>query len=315
MNADVPSGLLVAVGGNSLIRAGQRGTAEEQRANAAVTAHVLTELIATGHRLVITHGNGPQVGAQLLRSELSTPQAYPLSLDLCVATTQGEIGYLLQSTLQAMLQQRNIQTTVATIITQVAVDPGAAAFRQPSKPIGPSYSKATAEEKARDCGWVLREDAAHGYRRVVASPEPLAIIEIDLIRACVGNGFTVIAAGGGGIPVVREGGRLVGVEAVIDKDHASALLANELQLEKLLISTDVEHVYLDYQRPNQQPIHAMSVREAEQYLADGHFLEGSMKPKIEAAIAFLRNGGKEVVISDPEHLLAAFAGKGGTRVV
>jgi carbamate kinase len=214
-----------------------------------------------------------------------------------------------------MLQRRNIRTTVATIITQVEVDPSAGAFLRPSKPIGPFYSKETAREKEREFGWVLREDAARGYRRIVASPEPLAIIEIDIIRACLGNGFTVIAAGGGGIPVVRKGSRLLGVEAVIDKDHASALLANELKLEKLLISTDVEHVYLDYQRAHQQAIHEMSVREAERYLEEGHFLEGSMKPKIEAAISFLRNGGKEVVISNPEHLLAAFAGRGGTRVV
>jgi carbamate kinase len=315
MSADVPSGLLVAVGGNSLIRAGQRGTADEQRANAVVTAGILTELIAAGHRLVITHGNGPQVGAQLLRSELSATQAYPLSLDVCVAATQGEIGYLLQGTLQAMLQRRNIHATVATIITQVEVDPRAGEFLRPSKPIGPFYSKDMAGEKARQLGWVLKEDAARGYRRVVASPEPLAIVELEIIRACLGNGFTVIAAGGGGIPVVREGGGLVGVEAVIDKDHASALLANELKIEKLLISTDVEHVYLNYQRANQQAIHEMGVREAEHYLEKGHFLEGSMKPKIEAAISFLRHGGKEVVISDPEHLLAAFAGKGGTRIV
>jgi carbamate kinase len=214
-----------------------------------------------------------------------------------------------------MLQQRNIHATVATIITQVEVDPSAGEFLRPSKPIGPFYSEETAREKAREFGWVLKEDAVRGYRRVVASPEPLAIVEIDIIRACLGNGFTVIAAGGGGIPVGREGGRLVGVEAVIDKDHASALLANELKLDKLLISTDVEHVYLDYQRAHQQPIHEMCVSEAEYYLGKGHFLEGSMKPKIEAAISFLRHGGKEVMISDPEHLLAAFAGKGGTRII
>jgi carbamate kinase len=315
MSAGRPAGLLVAVGGNSLIRAGQRGTADQQRANVVVIARVLTELIATDHRLVITHGNGPQVGAQLLRSELSSTQAYPLSLDLCVAMTQGEIGYLLQGTLQAMLRQRNIQATVATVITQVEIDPRASEVLRPSKPIGPFYSPETAREKARERGWVLKEDAARGYRRVVASPEPLAIVELDLIRACLGNGFTVIAAGGGGIPVVREAGRLIGVEAVIDKDHASALLANELNIETLLISTDVEHVYLNYQGANQQPIHEMCVSDAEHYLEQGHFLEGSMKPKIEAAISFLRHGGKEVVISDPEHLLAAFVGQGGTRII
>jgi len=315
MSADVPPGLLVAIGGNSLIRSGQRGTVAEQRANVMVTARVLTELIATGHRLVITHGNGPQVGAQLLRSELSGTHAYPLSLDLCVAMTQGEIGYLLQGTLQAMLQQRNIQATVATIITQVEVDPRARAFLRPSKPIGPFYSQETAREKARELGWVLQEDAARGYRRVVPSPEPLAIVELEVIRTCLRNGITVIAAGGGGIPVVQQGGRLVGVEAVIDKDHTSALLAHKLHIETLLISTDVEYVYLNYQRANEQAIHEMGVSEAARYLEQGHFLEGSMKPKIEAAISFLRHGGKKVVISDPEHLLVAFAGQGGTQIV
>jgi carbamate kinase len=306
--------LLIAVGGNSLIRAGERGTVAQQFANARVTAEAVAGLAARGYHIVITHGNGPQVGAQLLRSEIASSQTYALPLDICVAMTQGEIGYLLENSLHSALDDLGLQTPIAVMITKVLVHKDDPAFKRPTKPIGPFYSREVAERKKAELGWDVVEDAARGFRRVVPSPKPFAIVGLDVIRECLEKEFIVIAAGGGGIPVLRDGNSIQGVEAVVDKDWVSGLLAKELQIERLAISTDVEHVCLNYKKPGQEAISRMTVQIAKGYLAQGHFTEGSMKPKIETAIDFLESGGHEVIITDPEHLVDAVEGNAGTRI-
>ncbi len=314
MAPDRRTTILIAVGGNSLIRAGQKGTIAEQIENARATAGHIAELAARGFGIVVTHGNGPQVGAQLLRAEAGTTQTYPLPLDVCVAMTQGEIGCILQRTLQAALNERGLDIPIAAILTQVYVDLHDPAFMKPTKPIGPFYSEESARRKQQELGWSIVEDAARGYRRVVASPMPKRIVEAEVIARCLDEGMLVIAVGGGGIPVTGNGGALRGAEAVIDKDRASSLLASELGLERMIISTDVDQVYLNYKKPDQTALGSLTFEGAQHYLCAGHFSEGSMKPKIEAALDFLRNGGKEVIITNPEHLLAALDGRAGTHI-
>jgi carbamate kinase len=311
----MPKLALVAIGGNSLLRAGERGAIAEQRANAALTARYLVQLIQHGYHLVLTHGNGPQVGAQWLRSEIASAQVSPEPLDVCVADTEGAIGYVLERALADALADARLAIPVATLIAQVVVDERDPAFRHPTKPVGPFYSADESRRRERELGWQMVEDAARGYRRVVPSPEPLEIVELGAIRSLVRDGYLVITAGGGGIPVVRRDGHLVGVEAVIDKDRASALLASLLNIDTFIISTDTEHVYLNYRRPDQRAVARMTASEAQAYLDAGHFPPGSMGPKIAAAIGFLRRGGGEVIISAPEHLLDAALGKTGTRIV
>jgi carbamate kinase len=272
-------------------------------------------LARRGLRIVITHGNGPQVGAQLLRSESGSSQTYSLPLDVCVAMTQGEIGYILQTSLQSILKNKNVPIHVASLITQVLVDKHDQAFLKPTKPIGPFYSKETAERKKVELGWDIVEDAARGYRRVVPSPKPLGIIELEIIKDCLENGIIVIASGGGGIPVSVENGKIIGVEAVIDKDRASSLLASQLGIERFVISTEVEQVFINFKKPNQEALKNTDLDMIKLYLEEGHFLEGSMKPKIEAAIEFLENGGKEVIITNPEHIVDAVDGLTGTHIV
>ncbi|HXZ29475.1 MAG TPA: carbamate kinase [Terriglobales bacterium] len=307
--------MLLAVGGNSLIRAGEKGTVAEQRENTRRTAAAILDLIRQGYRLVITHGNGPQVGAALLRSERASDQVPGHSLDVCDAATQGEIGYLLQQSLNNELAHAGLRVPVVTVLTQVVVSPDDPAMRHPTKPIGPFYSRADAEERRRLLGWQIVEDAARGYRRVVPSPEPVDVVELEVIRDLVHDGVLVIAAGGGGIPVMRANGGLQGVEAVIDKDRASALLAYELGVDLFAISTDTDFVYLDYKRPEQRSIRLATAGEMEAYLAEGHFPPGNMGPKVGSALRFLRHGGKEVVITSYEHLAEAVAGRAGTHIV
>jgi carbamate kinase len=311
----MPKLALVAIGGNSLLRAGERGTIDEQRANAALTARYLVRLIQHGYHLVLTHGNGPQVGAQWLRSEIASAQVSPEPLDVCVADTEGAIGYILESALQDALADARLAIPVATIIAQVVVDAEDPAFEHPTKPVGPFYSADEARRREQQLGWYMVEDAARGYRRVVPSPAPLEIVEIDAIGSMVHDGYVVITVGGGGIPVVRRGRHLVGVEAVIDKDSASGLLAHLLRIETLFISTATEHVYLNYARPEQRALARLTVSEAQGYLDAGHFPPGSMGPKIAAAIRFLRGGGKNVIITAPECLLDAALGRTGTWIV
>lgn len=306
--------MLLAVGGNSLIRAGEKGTIAEQRGNAQRTAAQIVGLIRAGYRIVLTHGNGPQVGAELLRSERGASQVPGLPLDVCGASTQGEIGYLLQQSLESELQLAGLHVPLATVISQSLVSLDDPSMKHPSKPIGPFYSRADAEERRRLFGWAIVEDAARGYRRVVASPEPLEIIELEVIRDLVEQGVLVIACGGGGIPVVWRNGRLEGVEAVIDKDRASALLATRLGADLFVISTDTDCVYLDYKKPAQRALRQVRAAKLEEYAKAGHFPPGNMGPKIESVLRFLRDGGKEAIITSCENLCQAVAGSAGTHM-
>lgn len=306
---------LIAIGGNSLIRAGEKGTIAEQIANARRTAHAVIGLIRAGYRLVITHGNGPQVGAQLLRSERGSDQVPGQTLDVCGASTQGEIGYLLSQALRDELALAGLNVPVVALITQTLVSANDPAMQNPTKPIGPFYSREVAEEKKRQFGWQIVEDAARGYRRVVPSPEPLDIVELEIIRSLVDSGVLVVACGGGGIPVIEENGALRGVEAVIDKDRASAMLASKLGVDLFAISTDSDYVYFDYKKPTQRALTLATVSEMEGYYDAGHFPPGNMGPKIESALRFLYNGGHEVVITTYEHICDAVAGTAGTRIV
>lgn len=306
---------LIAIGGNSLIRAGEKGTVAEQLANARHTAAAMVGLIRDGFHLVVTHGNGPQVGAQLLRSERASDQVPGQTLDVCGAASQGEIGYLIAQSLRLELAAANIYVPVATIITQTIVSRDDPAMSHPTKPIGPFYSRADAEDKKRLFGWQIVEDAARGYRRVVPSPEPIEIVEYPIIKALVDQGMLVVACGGGGIPVVRTDGGLEGIEAVIDKDRASALLATELGVDLFIISTDADCVYLDYKKSTQRKLPRATVPEMERYYSEGQFPPGNMGPKIESALRFLNSGGKEVIITSYEFLETAVAGGAGTRIV
>ena len=306
---------LIAVGGNSLIRAGEKGTVSEQLENSRRTAAAIVALVRDGWHIVVTHGNGPQVGADLLRSERAADQVPSLTLDVCGASTQGEIGYVLSQSLGHELAAAGIRKRVASVVTQTVVSADDPAMLHPTKPIGPFYSQADAEFRRRTLGWHIVEDAARGYRRVVPSPEPIEIVELEVIRDLVDAGVLVIACGGGGIPVVRENGMLRGVEAVIDKDRASALLALELGVDLFIISTDVDCVYLDYKKPSQRALDYVTAADLEQHCRAGHFPPGNMGPKIESALRFLRGEGREVVITCYEQLAAAVSGRAGTHVV
>jgi carbamate kinase len=306
---------LVAVGGNSLIRAGEKGSIAEQLANTRRTAEAIVGLVLLGYRLVITHGNGPQVGAQLLRSERAANVVYSQTLDVCGACSQGEIGYMLAQSLKNELAAAGIGMPVASLVTQAVVSADDPAMQNPSKPIGPFYSRADAEEKKRLLGWEIVEDAARGYRRVVPSPDPVEILELDIIRSLLKRGVLVVSAGGGGIPVMRVGSRLQGVEAVIDKDRASALLASELGVDLFVITTDTDYVYLNYRTPGQVPLRHATASQLQEYHREGHFPPGNMGPKVESVLRFLRSGGKEAVITSYEHLCEAVQGLAGTHIV
>jgi carbamate kinase len=305
---------VVAIGGNSLLKPGERGTLEEQRANLSVTCEGIAAVMAAGYRVVVTHGNGPQVGDALLRSELAAPQVPPLSLDACVAETQATIGYLLQQLLQETLQRHGLRRPVVTMVTQVLVSRRDPAWRHPTKPVGPAYSPEEAERHRAARGWTMVEDAGRGYRRVVPSPEPKSIMELAAIQGALTSDALVIACGGGGIPVVFKRDRLVGIDAVIDKDRVSSLLAWELEAELFLISTGIEQVAINFDTPQQQLISSMTVPEACRYLREGQFAAGSMGPKIEAALAYLERGGHLAIITSPERIPEALQGMAGTRI-
>lgn len=306
---------LVAIGGNALIRAGEKGTIAEQLANTRRTAASIRALIELGYGLVITHGNGPQVGAQLLRSERASDVAYSQTLDVCGAASQGEIGYLLAQSLHNELSAAGLDIPVVCVITQTVVAADDPAMQHPSKPIGPFYSRADAEEKKRALGWHIVEDADRGYRRVVPSPQPLEIVEFDLIHELVNHGALVVSTGGGGIPVVREDGALRGVEAVIDKDRASSVLAAQLDVDLFAICTDADYVYLNYKQAGQQALHHVTASELESYHRAGHFPAGNMGPKVESVLSFLRHGGREAVITSFEQLPDAIKGNAGTHIL
>ncbi len=306
---------LVAVGGNSLVGAGETGRIEEQRANARRTAEGIVRVMQGGCAVVVTHGNGPQVGAALFRSERAAAHVYRHTLDVCVATTQGEIGYVLQQALAGAMASAGLRPSVVTVLSQVVVSADDPAMRAPSKPVGPFLSQQDAERARDRDGWQIVEDAARGWRRVVPSPEPLEIVEERIIGDLFRRGVVVIALGGGGIPVVRENGNLRGIEAVIDKDAASGLLATRLSVDRLIISTDTDRVYLNYRKPGQQPLDRVSAAELRGYRDGGHFPPGNMGPKVDAALRFLAAGGREAVITCYGQLADAVQGRAGTHIL
>ena len=306
---------VLALGGNAILQRNQKGTFEEQYENVKSTTTQIATLVNDGFRIVIVHGNGPQIGATVIRHEMGQTKVPPLPLHACGAETQGFLGYIIQQSLRDELARRGSKRAVATIITQVIVDKSDPAFKHPSKPIGPFYTKEQRDTLLRDrSDLVVEEDSGRGYRRFVPSPDPKEVVEGEAIRVLVENESVVIACGGGGIPVIRQRTRLQGVEAVIDKDLAAERLATSIHAESLVILTDVEGVYLDYGRPDQRLLSKISSSELEIHAQKGYFAKGSMGPKVEAAIRFLRNGGKRAVIANLGDLGAAIKGSAGTQV-
>lgn len=307
---------VVAIGGNSLIKDEAHKTVPDQFDAVRETATHIAEMIAQDWNVVITHGNGPQVGFILLRSELSSGVLHPVPLDSCGADTQGAIGYMIQQALHNEFLRRGIARQCVTVVTQVLVDSNDPALHNPSKPIGSFYKEEEARAKMKSEGWTMVEDAGRGWRRVVSSPQPQQIIERDAIDTLIKNGFIVAAVGGGGVPVVRdETGRLSGIEAVIDKDLASSLLATELHADLLLISTAVEKVAINFRKPDQRDLERITLSEAKHYYKEGHFAKGSMGPKIQAVINYLERGGRAALITMPETIDRALAGLTGTWIV
>jgi carbamate kinase len=308
--------VVIAVGGNSLITDQEHRTVLDQYTAAGETSHHIAPIAGAGYRVVVTHGNGPQVGFILLRSELSKKVLHQVPLENCVADTQGAIGYQIAQTLKNELQRQGIDKEVASLVTQVVVDAEDPRFNNPSKPIGPFMSEEDARQHAENDGWVVTEDAGRGWRRLVPSPLPLEIIELPTIRALLDAGVIVIAVGGGGIPVVRlADGSLRGIDAVIDKDKASGLLARQLGASVLVFSTSVDKVALNFNTPQQVDLGKITVADCQRYLEEGHFAPGSMRPKIEAAIEFLEAGGERVIVTQPHHLEQALYGIFGTHIV
>lgn len=309
--------VVIAIGGNSLIPDADHTTVQDQYLAAAETDDHIASLVQDGWDVAISHGNGPQVGFILRRSELASSELHEIPLDYCGADTQGAIGYMLQQNLVNDFRQRGINKSVATVVTQVEVDADDPAFENPSKPIGSFMGEAQAVKRRDEEGWDVKEDAGRGWRRVVASPKPKRIVELDVIKNLLDAGVITIAVGGGGIPVVAdENGDLRGIAAVIDKDLASALLASQVGADLLLISTAVEQVALNFGKPDQKWVGKLTLAEVKQYLEEGgHFAEGSMAPKMRAVVQFLEAGGKEALITNPENLERAMAGETGTRIV
>ena len=307
---------VVAFGGNALLRPEDRGTQEEQIARAKQAARWLAEIVRHEYKLIVVHGNGPQVGNILVQAEEASTKVPPQSLDVAVSQTEGSIGFMLQQALRNRLESIGVEGDVATILTEVEVDPTDAAFKRPTKPIGPFLTRYRAEALERDLGWTMREDAGRGWRHVVPSPRPLRILNIGTIRHMLNTSAVVIAAGGGGIPVVRgRDGHWRGIEAVIDKDFASSLLARDLGAELFIVLTGVAKVSLDFGKPSERSLDCLTVAEAEAHLAAGQFPAGSMGPKIEAAVQFVRGSGRKVLITDVEHVREALDGKDGTVIV
>lgn len=307
---------VVAVGGNALIKDKNHQSVPDQFDAAAETMGHIATMIEEGWDVVVTHGNGPQVGFILRRSEIASHELHEVPLDYCGADTQGSIGYMFQQALHNVFLHRGIDKVPATVVTQTIVDANDPAFKNPTKPIGSFMDEAQAKEKMAKEGWTMVEDAGRGWRRVVASPIPQTIVEAPAIRSLIDKGFVVIAVGGGGIPVMqKENGELVGVEAVIDKDFGSALLASMLEADLFLISTAVEKVAINFNKPDQKWLDTLTVAEAKQYITEGQFAKGSMLPKIEAILKYFAKGGKKALITDPQHIKDALDGKTGTWIV
>ncbi|MDI3472899.1 MAG: carbamate kinase [Thermotogaceae bacterium] len=307
---------VVAIGGNAIQKKGEKPTSETMLKNLETTSKYLVEFLADEYKLVITHGNGPQVGNLLLQQECAKDFIPPFPIDVNDAQTQGSIGYMISQSLINAFIRNGKRKSVCTVITQILVDPNDQAFQNPTKPIGPFYEKEEAEKLAKEKGWKMFEDAGRGYRRVVPSPKPLDIVEIEAIKALLATDTVVIAAGGGGIPVFRTSDNVLkGVEAVIDKDRASALLAKLLNADILLILTAVEKVFLNFGKPEQKPLDILTTKDAKKYLNEGHFPKGSMGPKIEAAIDFVEATGRECIITSIEKVKEALIGNTGTRII
>ncbi len=307
--------VVVALGGNAILRRGEKGTFEEQYRNICDTVKRIADLVQSGYRVVVTHGNGPQVGATVLRHEAAKNIVPPFPLDVCGAETQGFIGYMIQQALRNELKKRGLDRYIVTLVTRVIVDPDDEAFKNPTKPVGPFYTKEEAESiRSQRPDLVVKEDAGRGYRRVVPSPDPKIIAERLAIRALVDKGFVVVACGGGGIPIVEEGTQARGVEAVIDKDLAGQRLATLIGASVFVILTDTDGAYLNYGTPKQTLIEHATPEQLQQYMKDGHFKEGSMSPKIAAVMRFIQEGGQRAIIAELSKLREAMQGKSGTQV-
>jgi carbamate kinase len=307
--------IVITLGGNAILPGHGKGTIQEQFAVATEAMAGVAEVIASGQPVVLSHGNGPIVGNIAIRNEAAKDRVPPMPLDVCGADSQGGIGYMLQQVLDNELGKRGIRRTVVSLVTQCVVHEDDPAFDNPTKSIGPFYTEEESVYLARTKSWRLVEDSGRGYRRVVPSPIPREIVEWEAIRALVDAGIVVIAAGGGGIPVVRRDGRLSGVEAVIDKDRASAVLASQLSAERLVVLTAVARVAVDFGRPTQRDLDRIEVAEARRLQREGQFPPWSMGPKIEACADFVEAGGREAIITSPENLMSALAHESGTRVV
>jgi carbamate kinase len=307
--------VVIALGGNALLQRGEKGTFEDQYENVKKTSASVADLIQRGYKIVLTHGNGPQVGATLLRHEAAKSIVPPFPLDACGAETQGFIGYMMQQALRNELKSRGVDKFVVSVITRMIVDKHDSAFQNPTKPIGPFYTKEEADMiKQQKPDLVIKEDAGRGYRRVVPSPDPKIIAERSAIRALVDAGFVVVACGGGGIPIIEESGHAVGVEAVIDKDLGGQRLATLIGAHIFVILTDVEGAYVNYGKPNQEMIREITSGKLRNYAKEGQFKEGSMAPKVEAAIRFVESGGDRAIIASLGKLIDALDNKAGTQV-
>ncbi|MBT3182431.1 MAG: carbamate kinase [Deltaproteobacteria bacterium] len=309
-------GIVIALGGNAISKPGMRGTIQEQFYSTSESMEHIAELVINGYdRIIITHGNGPQVGATILRSEIASKTVYPLPMDTCVADTQGGMGYMIQQVLTNSLRKRGVKLPVATIVTQVMVDAKDPSFDNPSKPVGMFYNEREAQELHIGRGWIMKEDSGRGWRRVVPSPKPVKILESEPIKTLFNKGYIVIAGGGGGVSVsLNRHNLFYGTESVIDKDLTSSILATEVEAETLIILTQVEFAYLNFGKADQTALKRVTASELKQHLANGEFAAGSMKPKIKASLDFLEHGGKKVIITSIPNCLAALRGKTGTVI-
>jgi len=308
--------VLVAMGGHAFMQKGEKGTIEEHERNAEEIARLLMTLVEKEYHLVISHGNGPQVGNLLLQQESADAQIPQMPLDVLVAMTEGSLGYILQQNLLNQLRKKDVRRYVVTVVTQVLVDGADPAFAKPTKPIGPFLAKDEAERRRDQLGWIVKEDAGRGWRRLVPSPHPVRVVQRHMIRDAVRAGHIVVACGGGGIPIKKDAhDQYVGVEAVIDKDLTSSVLASDIGAALFIILTAVPQVFLNYGTPQQRGLGAVTLEEIEALAAEGHFPPGSMGPKIEAVIHFLKNGGRRALITNPESLPLAIEGRAGTHVV
>jgi len=306
---------LIAFGGNAILPENQRGFQDEQMENARKAAELMVYIVKKGYELIIVHGNGPQVGNLLIQMEETVTRIPSFSLDVCDAMTEGSMGFMLEKSIINELRRSSLDKKVASLMTMVVVDKNDPAFRNPTKPVGPFYTRHRAQKMRREKKWTMIEDAGRGYRKVVASPRPVDIVSKQIIRDLVLGGRIVIAAGGGGVPVVTDGrGFFRGVEAVIDKDYVASLLAREARADLFIILTGIERVCLNFGKPGQKKIRVMTVEEAKRRLAEGHFPPGSMGPKIQAAIEYIEAGGREVLITSASHLKAALANRSGTKI-